>query len=325
MNPVTLGTSDYYIGPFEFTYSLDKQGVAGKCTAYTNTAVIDETEQSDVQTVTVCVGKDLTVEKTAVPTFTRTWDWTITKDYDASYTMFAGQDTTHGYKVTVTPASTDSLWKVDGVITISNPNEWEDITLTSLADVVDNGGDCTVDAGPYVIPESGSLDVNYSCTYASAPSNYTGKNTATATWDNAAYFTPTGTASGDKSFTFANPTEIDPVITVDDDNLSNEVWGANRAYAEWTYTKDFACSTDAADYTDGTYTYSITNTAKINETGDSDTATVDVTCLKPQLKVNKTVNGLPFSGPELTFQLRQGASMTSFGTILETEYAKFGQ
>ncbi len=69
---MTLGTSDYYAGPFEFTYALDKQGVAGKCTDYTNTAVIDETEQSDTQKVTVCVGKDLTVTKTAAGTFDRT-------------------------------------------------------------------------------------------------------------------------------------------------------------------------------------------------------------------------------------------------------------
>lgn len=42
---------------------------------------------------------------------------------------------------------------------------------------------------------------------------------------------------------------------------------------------------------------------------------------KTQVSVLKTVDGMSFSGPELTFQLRQDASMASLGTILETKYA----
>ena len=318
--PVTLGTSDFYTGPFEFKYSLTKSGVAGTCTDYTNTAEIDETDQSDSQEVTVCVGQDLSLSKTATPTFTRTWDWTISKDFDATYNLFAGDSVNHGYQVSVSPTSTDSLWRVAGTISIENPNDWEGITLTSLADEVNNGGDCTVASGPYIIPAGGTLGVTYSCTYASKPV-YSATNTATATWDKAAYFTPNAAVSGSAGFTFANPAEINPVITVDDNNLTGEDWSANRAYSEWAYTRDFACSTNPDDYTDGKYSYSLTNTATINETGQTDTAKVDVTCIYPQLKINKTVNMLPFSGPELTFQLRQGASMTSLGTTLETAYA----
>ena len=51
------------------------------------------------------------------------------------------------FQYTVDVAQTgyqDSGWEVHGVITVSNPNDWEDITLTGLSDVVDNGGDCTV-------------------------------------------------------------------------------------------------------------------------------------------------------------------------------------
>ncbi len=105
--------------------------------------MIDETDQSDPQKVTVCVGKDLTVSKTAVPTFTRTWTWTITKDFDGSYNLFAGDTVTHGYKVTVAPTSTDSAWKVVGTITVSNPNDWEAI-VADVSDKVDNGGTCVV-------------------------------------------------------------------------------------------------------------------------------------------------------------------------------------
>ena len=45
----------------------------------------------------------------------------------------------------------------------------------------------------------------------------------------------------------------------------------------------------AADYTDGKYSYSLTNTAKINETGQTDTAKVDVNCYAPV--VSKTAAG----------------------------------
>ncbi len=45
---------------------------------------------------------------------------------------------------------------------------------------------------------------------------------------------------------------------------------------------------------------------------------------KTRVSVLKTVDGMPFSGPELTFQLRQGASMTSLGTVLEEKKANVG-
>ena len=43
---------------------------------------------------------------------------------------------------------------------------------------------------------------------------------------------------------------------------------------------------------DGKYSYSLTNTAKINETGQTDTATVDVACYWPQIELTKTGDGL---------------------------------
>ncbi len=288
VHPVTLGTWNWSNGPHTFEYSLTKSGVAGTCTNYTNTAVIDETDQSNSVTVRVCVGVDLTVSKTAVPTFTRTWNWAITKDYDGTYNLYAGDTVLHGYKVTVTPTPVDSAWLVVGVITLSNPNNWEAITLTSLSDVVNNGGTCTVAAGPYVVPVSGSIEVGYSCSYASAPSSYSGLNTATAAWNAGTYFTPNGTASGTRGFEFGtgsagNPTEINPVITVNDDNLDDEVWSADRASATWEYSLPFTCSTDLGDYNDLEYSYSHLNTAMINETGASDTATVNVNCNMPYI------------------------------------------
>jgi hypothetical protein len=74
---------------------------------------IDETDQSDSQTVTVCVGKDLTVSKTATPTFTRTFLWSITKDVDKTLVRQNSGNVTFNYTVVVNETGfTDSAWKV---------------------------------------------------------------------------------------------------------------------------------------------------------------------------------------------------------------------
>ena len=217
LNPVTLGTWDWADGAHTFEYALDKDGVDGTCTDYTNTAVIDETDQDDSQTVTVCVGIDLTVAKTGAGTFDREYFWEIFKDVDKNYVTAFSTNVTFNYTVIVNQTGfEDSGWEVHGTITIANPNDWEAITLTSLADMVDNGGTCTVAAGPYVIPANGSLDVNYSCSYAADPSSYSGLNTATATWDAATFYTPGGTAEGTKAFTLNKDGETHKTVEVED-------------------------------------------------------------------------------------------------------------
>jgi hypothetical protein len=53
-NPVFLGTRNWFDGAYTFEYALELPGVEGGCVDYTNTAVIDETGQSDTVTVTIC-------------------------------------------------------------------------------------------------------------------------------------------------------------------------------------------------------------------------------------------------------------------------------
>ncbi len=62
--------------------------------------MIDETDQSDTQKVTVCVGKDLTVTKTAAGTFDRTYKWLIDKSVDDTRIEIAqGGKATFNYSV----------------------------------------------------------------------------------------------------------------------------------------------------------------------------------------------------------------------------------
>ncbi len=229
-------------------------------------------------------GVDLTVTKTAVPTFTRVWVWEIVKESDATYNLLAGQSVDHDYTVDVTPTPVDGSWFVTGTITVTNLNGY-DVTDVDVTDTVDNGGNCVVTSGTgLTVPANDSVEVDYTCTYAAEPSPLAGTNTAEATWDAAANYTPTGSAEGTAGFVFddgtvGNPNEIDPVITVDDDKYDGDAgWTADRSAEQWTYTVNYPCSTDVADYTDGVYSYEVVNTATINETGANDDATVTVNC-----------------------------------------------
>ena len=239
-------------------------------------------------------GSDLTVTKTATPTYTRTYTWDITKESDATYNLLAGQSVDHDYAVGVTQTYVDSAWKVTGTITVTNPNTYA-VTNVSVVDTINSGGVCTVSGQASLLIASiaangNSGPLSYECTYAAAPNPASGTNTATATWDKVVNFTPTGSASGTAPAVFGGPTtEIQPTVTVDDDNLVGENWAANRANASWDYSKEFACSTDLGDYTDGKYSYTVVNTATINETGADATATVTVNC--STAVVSKTAAG----------------------------------
>jgi LEA14-like dessication related protein len=216
---VTLGTLNYLTAPdsTDYTYSAQFAGVAGTCTDYDNTAEITETSQTASATVTVCVGLDLTVEKTAAGGFTRTYLWSIDKSVvDDSITVPAGTNASMDYRVRVSPDGyADSAQALGGTITVSNPNDWQDISAR-VTDVVDIAGvTCTItEALPVSVPQSGSVTLHYSCTgdYAG---DYAGTNTATANWDAAAANTPTGTANGSAGFTMAQ-TSVNQSVTVTD-------------------------------------------------------------------------------------------------------------
>ncbi len=121
-------------------------------------------------------------------------------------------------------------------------------------------------AGPYVVPASGTLDVAYSCSYAAAPSSYSGINTATANWNDATYHTPSGTASGVKAFSLAQLGSTNKTIHVTDTlgGALGTVTGTDAApfaTATFTYSHDFAgVGGTCTDYD---------NTATITETGQN--------------------------------------------------------
>jgi len=272
-----------------FTYSKGFTGVGGKCTNYDNTATIIETSQSDSEKVTVCVGLDLTISKTAAGTFDRTYLWTLDKSVDKTTVNIAqGGTATFNYSVKVDQTGvTDANWALGGIITLSNPNEWEAITLTSLSDAVTNGGSCAPTSGPYVVPPSGSISISYTCSYASKPPSYSGTNTGTANWNSAIYFTPNGSASGSAGFAL---TQV---------GSTNKTVHATDTYGGALGT---VTGTDGAPFASATFNYSrnasgvagtctnYDNTATITETSQNASKTVSV-CVGLNPTITKTAAG----------------------------------
>lgn len=289
-HPVTLGTRDHADGAHTYTYSVTKSGVGGQCTDYTNTASLTETGQSAQKTVTVCVGQDLQVAKTALTTEHRTYLWSLAKDVDQTVRHIAADGTaTFTYNVTATPTTTtDDGWTTTGQISVTNPNKWESVTA-DVTDTVDVGGGavCTVDGNTHVtIPAQGTANLSYSCSFTSEPTD--GTNTATATWDKDAAATPTGSATGTATVVYQPTSKTNETVTVVDDKtdpanpvtLGTATWGDGPKTFTYTVDKQGTAGI-CTDYT---------NTAKIVETGQAASKVVTV-CVGSPLGVALTADG----------------------------------
>ena len=198
------------------------------------------------------------------------------------------------YTVEVTHDDGVDAWQTTGTIHVSNPNDWEAITA-DVTDTVDNGGLCTVTGGTDVsIPASGSVDLPYTCTYASAPSPQDGTNTATASWDPASFSTPDGSASGsaEVKFSTVSPTVVDGSVSVSDpldSGSPHTVSYTDPSPTTFTYHHDF--SGDPAG-TCTSHPNTATFTTNTTATTGSDSQTVEVCVAKAaaNLTVTKTAH-----------------------------------
>lgn len=170
-------------------------------------------------------GIDLTVTKTATPSFTRTFNWSIQKLVDKTLVEQSGGNITFNYTVNVAETGfTDTNWQVNGVITVGNANAFA-VTGVNVTDAVDDGGTCVindVNGGVNETVPPGGLSVSYTCTYSSQPAyNVAANNTATAAWDGTKFHTPDSSATGGAQFTFntgstGNPTNVNQTVTITD-------------------------------------------------------------------------------------------------------------
>jgi len=189
----------------------------------------------------------LTAEKTAEESYTAVYDWSIVKEISATGDAPWSSSTTEGsplittipatddptilsmfYRVTVTEgARTTSAYAVNGVISVTNPND-----AAVEADISDSlpGATCLVagDATHTVdVPADATTDYPYFCTFAGTPAELEGTNTATVSWDISDYPQEEGDqiVDGDYSinpeaaYAFGEETSaIDKTVTVTDDN-----------------------------------------------------------------------------------------------------------
>ena len=227
----------------------------------------------------------LTISKDANTSLTRTYSWTITKDYDGEYSLAAGESVTHGYLVAVDQTVIDGSWAVQGSITIENTTS-RTARITGVSDVISPATSATVDCGvtfPHDLPPAQTLHCTYSATLPDAASR-----TNTVTVDTSGSVLG-GTASADVDFTNATITTSGyPDVNVTDTN--GQAWTASGDDS-WSYDKDFTCSSNPADYTNGSYDIVHPNTATITETGQDDDATVTVHCSLQPLVPTKTAAG----------------------------------
>jgi hypothetical protein len=229
----------------------------------------------------VVQGFALDVSKTTAGAYTRTYTWTISKSVDKTLVeQLGGGSATFNYTVTVRQTGfSNSGTSVSGTITASNPLS-ENVTGATVTDKLSNATNCTVTGGSNATLKPGSNTFAYSCSLSVLPSSSL-TNTATVTWPDQSLspsndFLPGGSAlfvSG--SIVFAQ-TSVNKTITVKD------------TFNGTTTTLDTLTGTDTTPYTSHTYTYSrtvsvptsnclkYTNTARIYETGQTATATIEV-------------------------------------------------
>lgn len=240
--------------------------------------------------------RELTVQKTAIPSYTRTFQWEIDKTITAlssgslttdppQLVLQEGDSGTVDYAFTLSQVgSTDSDHRVVGEITISNPHPSRDANLAGVQDEItpDTAGtiDETVTCPSLTVPSEGSITCEYS---ADLPDDSERTNTATADLINQS-FSPTGATSTAGSTSFNGSTSVDfaqATVTTDNESVhitdtlaGFEMLNVGPYFGTTTesYTRTFTCNEDEGLQT---------NTVEIVETGQTDTADLDVVCEDP--------------------------------------------
>jgi hypothetical protein len=280
---------------------------AGKYTeSFDNVAEITETGEDDDATVTVnCTRFDASVVKDVETSFDRTHTWSVVKSVSPTWLSgVAGDELEWDYDVVVDKTTTDSNFAISGTITVTNPAPFEaSFTVTDeMTDGDDNvvatpAVDCDAetagDQNTVTVAANSSAECTYSASFAEKPAD--GFNTATVTSSTV----PVGSATTEPvPYSFADDTAKISVIGEDEVNVEDAFDGADGVLLEgnpissdttFEYSRDYTCSTEQGDYTNGTYEVTFPNTATIRETEQSSSANVTVTCYAPV--VTKTAAG----------------------------------
>lgn len=229
----------------------------------------------------------LSATKSAVGSYDRRFGWTLDKSVSpTSHSGTPGQTAgTSTWTVTTTKSETLSNYRVTGSIVVSNPNPFA--TTFAVTDQLNDGTVATVSCPSSTVAANSSV----TCTYSASPAGATATlNTATITSDDVAGTTATAAVSftatviGDNTTTLADPRF----------SYSQAISTGGTV----TFPETFTCPADPSKYTNGTHTFTVTNTATLTgpNTNLADDATVTVTCKQQFSAESATGYGTRYPG-----------------------------
>ncbi|MCH8558431.1 MAG: hypothetical protein LAT84_11425 [Balneolia bacterium] len=207
-------------------------------------------DRDSISHVNFCYNPTVDVEKTAVTTFDRDWEWTINKSNDSGsmignpLLLNVGQSFEVEYTVFGGATAVDDNFAVSGTITITNPEFWGmSAKIDAVTDVmggIDLDVTCPYVTFPHTISSGGSLVCTYSYSFDEMPDEAL-LNVATAV---ASADSPVkgGFATAAVAFDLDNPTnETNTSIDIEDSLVPS----ANR-------------TVDLEDLVDGAYSFTYT-------------------------------------------------------------------
>jgi len=233
------------------------------------------------------------VDKTATATYTRTHNWLIEKSVDKdAHVLFTGQSGSSGYTVTVTPdGKTDSDWVVAGTVTINNPSN-DDVIIESITDYLTPGDipitlDCGSPGPTYDLAAGGQLVCSYDFDgltqeqIDNAPEGFT--NNVEVQLQGLALYSATATFDFDGAPTveYYKTVNVTDLFVAALSQLGTADWNEGGTATVFSYSRDFTCGEETGEW-------QYDNTATIEETNQTDDASVTLTCL--DLDVSKTAD-----------------------------------
>ena len=264
----------------------------------------------------------LTISKTATGHWTRSFEWTIDKSVTPdAHSLKTGESGTSTYTVALTKsAGTDSIW-VDGQVCVTNNGTiaTENLVVEDRVIAFHSGGQRTLikmtpldlSSNPVLDPgESACYPYSFPITPYPGATGYQNEARATITNDPREPGEPLGPGA-EAPFTLpASPTTVNDQVNVQDTNGMSWLFNASGSV---NYTKTFTCDQDEGKHD---------NTATIVETGQSDSASVTVTCTPPPApgctatlgywKTHSTYG--PASKPDATWNLVGGPDAAFFSS-----------
>ena len=227
-------------------------------------------EWCDLSFITFCIAPNLEVSKTAEGSFSKGYEWTIDKSVDTStWDLFDGDSGVSNYIVEVDASEVSGSYMVVGEITIAN-NQSANAVITGVIDEI-NGFEADVDCGDDVeFPLTLEPGEELVCTYeadlgAEDPGMVTNVATVEVSADS-----PVGGGSAEVDVIFDETMPSYETVNIDD-SWAGELGecSADDAPCSFDYPRTFVCSEE-----EGTFP----NTATIIETGQEDSASVEVNC-----------------------------------------------